>query len=286
MTFIAQNIAVCLCLVALIQAAPRLVPIGPGFWNVHTPFVINGVDVGTQMSLIRLRSGNFLVLDTVQLDPGLQAEIDALTSNGTRISAVIATHPFHTVFFPDFFKQYPKPAYYGTPRHLKVQPSLPWAGSTYNCVVRQFWSPEVRMRIPRGAPFEAPAEDNHFSGIHVYHTRSKTIHVDDTITVNFPSVGDMGFHPTLTTIGLFHIPQAPNAYRDFVQKFINDWDFVNIVAAHNGTKVGGAKDQLRKLLSAAAPIFLNLTQTYAKSPVPTDQLLFQEMQRHESRCRE
>ena len=65
-------------------------------------------DIGTQMSLIRLDKGTFLVIDTVSLDLDLQREIDALTDGGRLIEAVIATHPYHTTFFPAFHKIYPK----------------------------------------------------------------------------------------------------------------------------------------------------------------------------------
>jgi len=78
----------------------RTILIGPGFWNVRASFVIDGLDIGTQMSLIQLKSGKFLILDTVQLDSDLLKEINSMTNNGSLMEAVIATHPFHTVFFP------------------------------------------------------------------------------------------------------------------------------------------------------------------------------------------
>jgi hypothetical protein len=44
-----------------------------------------------------------------------------------------------------------------------------------------------------------PETTNHFSGIHVYHTQSGVIHVDDTIDIAF---GVMAFHPSLVTVGI------------------------------------------------------------------------------------
>ena len=36
-----------------------------------------------------------------------KAELDILTDKGRLIEAVVATHPFHTLAFPDFYAQYP-----------------------------------------------------------------------------------------------------------------------------------------------------------------------------------
>lgn len=171
-------------------SAARIVQLGPGFWNVRAHLVLNGFDVGTQMSFIQLSNGNFVVVDTVGLDDELMGEINVLTKNGTLMQAVIATHPFHTLYFPGFYAAYPKPPYYGTPRHLEIQPQIPWAGSTYDCSTRAMWSPQIRMRIARGSEFAHPwPESNHFSGIHVFHPRSKIIHVDDTVIYDLPIPG-------------------------------------------------------------------------------------------------
>jgi len=266
----------------------RTIPIGPGFWNVRSPFIINGLDIGTQMSLIRLNSGKFLILDTVDVDKNLKAEIDSLTKNGTLIAAVIATHPFHTIFFPAFYKLYPKVPYYGTPRHLRIQPQIPWAGSMYDCVNRERWLPEVHMRIPLGAEFvdPQPEESNHFSGIHVFHPASKTIHVDDTIMVDEPFSGMMLFHPTLVFGGLYHIPEAPTAFKHWVSKFIKEWDFDNICAAHDGVKLKGAKKQLQNLLFYTEPVFEGLVLDYYFSPHANDTAAFKAMKEHESHCKE
>src|SRR3989338_2874866 len=104
--------------------------IGTNFFNIRTSFKIKGlINIGTHMSLIKLSTGKFLVIDTVPLDEALKKEIDQLTNNGNDIEAVVATHPFHTLAFPDFYKNYPNAPYYGTPRHLRNQKDIPWAGN-------------------------------------------------------------------------------------------------------------------------------------------------------------
>jgi len=275
----------CCCILA---CGNQTVPIGPGFWNIRSTFDIDGFNIGTQMSLIQLNSGKFLVLDTVELDAELKGEIDSLTQNGTLMEAVLATHPFHTTYFPAFYQQYPKVPFYGTPRHLRIEPSIPWAGSMWDCDTRQKWLPEVHFRIPRGSEFVAPQPEssNHFSGIHVFHPSSKTIHVDDTIMFNFPLEGEMLFHPSILTDGLYHIPESPPSFRDWVQKFIDEWDFDNICAAHNGVKLGEAKQELQSLLDITGITFDVLVEEYTLFPNATDAALFKIMQTHEVQCKE
>jgi hypothetical protein len=126
--------------------------IGPGFWNVHARFrmLVEKIDIGTQMSIVQLSNGNFVVFNTVELDDHLRRQINKLTDNGDLIEGVIGTHPFHTRSFLDFYRAYPQAAYYGTPRHLRQIPQIPWLGSLDESYVREKWEPDVEMRIPAG----------------------------------------------------------------------------------------------------------------------------------------
>lgn len=125
----------------------HFVEVGTGFYNLKTPFVMYGfIDIGTQMSLLRLKStGKFLVIDTCGMHPAAKAEFDHLTSNGTLIDAVIATHPFHTIYFEAFHALYPLLKYYGTPRHIRTIPSIKWAGDVSTEAVRSLWASEVTL---------------------------------------------------------------------------------------------------------------------------------------------
>lgn len=110
------------------------------------------LDIGTHMAACKLPSGKFLLLDTIKITPGFKEELDKLTNNGEvclqlhwhpcivlflpstltlmvaiqLIEAVIATHPFHTLYFKEFYDAYPNAKYYGTPRHMKKITDIPW----------------------------------------------------------------------------------------------------------------------------------------------------------------
>jgi len=239
------------------------------------------------MNFIRLNSGKFLVLDTIALNGTLINEINVLTRNGTLIEAVLGTHPFHTLFFPAFYKQYPNTKYYGTPRHLRVVKGVQWTGSLYDCNNRVLW-PEIRMRIPRGAEFvnPQPEDTNHFSGIHVFHPTSGILHVDDTESILFDV---MTFHPSILTVGLYHIPEGPVAFNGFIKGILNDWKFTVICVAHKATPFCNlnANTALQTLLDINQIVFSGLELKYSLNPSAKDAAAFKAMQVHESQpnCR-
>lgn len=105
------------------------------------------------MSVIRISNGNFLVIDTVAMNDKLKTDLDELTHNGTKIEAVIAVHPFHTLAYSAFYKAYPGVKYYGTPRHLRKLTDIQWAGQLDDVENKELlskWTPEVELRIPAG----------------------------------------------------------------------------------------------------------------------------------------
>lgn len=262
------------------DSGPFIRDLGNGFYNIRGHFkIIKGlVDIGTHMSLVRLPSGKFLVIDTIPLsdNPALKQEFDTLTENGRLIEAVVATHPFHTMAFPGFHALYPSAMYYGTPRHVRTQPQIPWAGDVTKSDVQAKWQPEVSIRIPTGAEFVAPQPElyNHFSSAWVFHAPSKSLHVDDTVMYfHDPSfvmkltgikAQQLDFHRTFKGVGLYHTPEAPRQFQSWVQKVIDDWDFDNICCAHTEAKIGGARQALQRLLDSCASTFDKLVERNAK----------------------
>jgi hypothetical protein len=259
--------------------AKALLQIGRGFWNIRGSFTFccGLVDIQTHMSVIRLPSGKFLIIDTIQITPQIKQEIDELTDNGSLIEAVLATHPFHTIYFTPFYEAYPHAKYYGTPRHIRNIP-IQWEGTLSDPNSLQQWESQgIFMRIPAGADFESPAEDNHFSSIFVYHSESKTIHVDDTIQYfDHPdwvlrllgkSHGRMEFWNPKK--GLQHTGEAPLLFKAWIEQITQDWDFENICTAHCGNKIGGGKEQLIETIRENTPLFENLSREWGGSAAAT-----------------
>lgn len=240
-----------------------MLEIGYGFWNLRDSFTFlaGAIDIGTHMSFIRLNTGKFLVLDTCSFSDTDKAKIDELTNNGDLIESVVATHPFHTMYFEPFHRHYPNAAYYGTSRHISRIKSIPWAGDITQNLNR--WEDEgIFMRIPAGAEFVPSDESNHFSGLFVYHQPSRSLFNDDTVLhMEHPGCvlwclgkrhGDMEFWDLKKGL---HSGSSATEFRSFIEGILHDWDFDNLILAHTGNVMGGGKEALRKTLIRADKMF-------------------------------
>jgi len=89
----------------------HVIEISAGYFHVRADFkVAKGlVNLTTHMSLCRLESGDFVAIDCVDLtgQDELKAELDELTEGGTRLAAVLNTHPYHSLGIDSFHAAYP-----------------------------------------------------------------------------------------------------------------------------------------------------------------------------------
>lgn len=241
----------------------KIIQIAPTFWNIRASLTFLGglIDIGTHMSMIRLSNGKFLLIDTCDVSQSDKARIDELTENGTKIEAIVATHPFHTLYFRLFHKWYPNTKYYGTPRHLRNFPDIPWAGDISKNL--NLWENEgIFMRIPDGSDFDPADQNNHFSSVLVFHQASRSLHADDTIMYyDHPgcALRCLGARHGNTTFwtgvdkGLKKTKEAPVQFRSFMESVLKDWDFDNLITAHTGNLIGGGKEAVREALRRATP---------------------------------
>lgn len=198
--------------------------VGAGFWNIRGAFhVFAGmINLGTHMSVCRRANGRFIIIDTIKLPPEALAELKELTNDGRNVDAVIATHPYHTLAFRDFYAHFSGIPYFGTPRHLRTIPDIPWAGEVM--ANKALFEPDLDLRIPAGSEYVNPLPErtNHLSNVFVMHHSSKTVHNDDCVIVwERPPLlirmmgykdADMHFHPSLKGPGLFPTCEAPKAF--------------------------------------------------------------------------
>lgn len=193
--------------------ADSILRIAEGFWNIRGSFRIAGViDIGTQMSLVRRDDGRFLLLDSYELSGAPLDELLALTDGGKAIDAILNVHPFHTIHCKAVHAQFPHAKLYGTARHARKQPGLPWeAIRTEDPVIAERF-PELFFSVPRGVHFVPDNENLHFASVLVFHPASRTLHVDDTLMFSkLPLVGGLSFHPTLAKV----LEERPGAVVDF-----------------------------------------------------------------------
>ena len=225
----------------------QILQISDDFWNIRGDFKVGGVlNIGTQASLVRRGNGKFLLLDSYTMQGEVKEQIDALTNNGAEIEAIINLHPFHTVHAQKIHKQYPNAKLYGTQRHLKKFPALPWQSElTESAECAALFSEDFEFSVPAGVDFISSNEQLHFSSVLAYHKASKTIHSDDTLMyLKLPGLlgvikkPEITFHMTLSKT-LEKRAGAAKDFRTWAMGLAEQWsDAENLCAAHSTVLLG------------------------------------------------
>ena len=212
------------------------------FWNFRGSFKVGGVlDVGTQTSLVRLKSGRFVFLDAYSLSASARREVEALTGGVEAIEAILNLHPFHTLHVRKMHEIYPDATLYGTARHLERFPDLPWASErTEDAALHERYAADFEFSVPRGVDFIPKNENLHFASVLAFHRSSRTIHSDDTLMyaelpllMRWMSIHNtVSFHPTLARV-LERRAGAAQDFRDWANGMIERWRHAeNLCAAH------------------------------------------------------
>ena len=109
------------------------------------PLRFAGLEIGTRMSVVRLRGGQLLLHSPVRLDAGLRSELEALGE----VRFLVAPNRFHHLFAGEAAAAYPKAELWGAPglerkrpdlalRVLEDQPPPGWADELDQCRVEGF----------------------------------------------------------------------------------------------------------------------------------------------------
>jgi hypothetical protein len=219
-----------------------MLKVSEDFWNIRGSYRIGGViDVGTQVSLVRRGNGRFVFLDSYTLTGGVSREVDELTGGGENVEAILNLHPFHTVHVRKMHELFPRARLYGTARHLKRFPELPWEEVlAEDAAVHEEFADDFDFSVPRGVDFISADEKVHFSSVLAFHRTSRTIHSDDTLMyIRMPALlrlfglsNAVSFHPTLAK-ALERRPGAAGDFRAWAEQLIEGWrDAENLCAAH------------------------------------------------------
>jgi hypothetical protein len=176
-----------------------LVEIANGFWNIRGSFRVLGVDLGTQSSLARLRSGQFVLLDCIPFGDAALTEIRRRTDGGAALEAIVNLHPFHTLHVAKVAGMFPDATLYGTARHHRVAPTLRWsAETTEGEAFAARYAEDFDLLVPRGVDFVPDNENLHFASVLAIHRQTETLHVDDTLSyLPIPGLRRLMLHPAL-----------------------------------------------------------------------------------------
>ncbi|HEU5073019.1 MAG TPA: hypothetical protein VFU02_02585 [Polyangiaceae bacterium] len=194
--------------------ADEWVETGPGFWNIRGSLKLAGfLEVGTQMSAVRLSTGKFALLDSYTPDPATQRRLLELTDGGNAVESVVNLHPFHTLHVAALAELFPNAKLYGTARHVARFPQLNWEKTrTESSALGELFSEDLKFSVPAGVDFVPQNQRLHFASVLAFHPASGTLHVDDTLTwINLPLIGGLRFHPALPGV----LQRRPGAVREF-----------------------------------------------------------------------
>lgn len=246
--------------------ADTLEEIADGLWTVRGSFRIGGVvDIGTQASLVRVAPGRFVFLDSYALEGAVLDEVMALTAGGTAVEAILNVHPFHTVHCAAMHAQFPAARLYGSARHKRKAPDLPWERALVEGpAAAKRYAGVFDFSVPAGVDYISANEAVHFSSVLVRHVPTATLHVDDTLmaldlpwparTVLPPE--RLGFHPTLAA-ALERRAGAAADFEAWANELGETWEVATVCAAHNAVarfEPGGFAAALRTALTLAQPV--------------------------------
>jgi hypothetical protein len=220
----------------------EIIALSEHFWSIRGVFKVAGIlNIGTHASLVKQKTGKFILFDAYTLQGELKSTVDALTRDGQDIEAIINLHPFHTVHVRNAHQQYPKAKLYGTQRHLEKFPELPWQPElTDSDAFAGLFADEFEFSVPAGVDFISHNEHIHFSSVLAYHKPSRIIHADDTLMyLQLPGLlgklkkPEVTFHLTLAS-ALQKRPLAAQEFRAWAVQLAAQWqDAEQLCAAHS-----------------------------------------------------
>lgn len=230
--------------------------LGAGFWNIRGTQRVGGVvNVGTQCSLVRLQSGNFIFLDSYTLEDEIRKQVMALTDHGDKVEAVLNIHPFHTLHCAQMVKDFPKAVFYGSARHPEQVPEVDWSDDLVESAAVAKRYPELEFSLPKGIYYIDPDEKLHAGSLLVFHPASKSLHVNDTfmtppLKILDAILPEVLLHPQ-TKSALIDASDAGKQYCDWATDLASQWSETRHFCAAHSHRIEFAAGEFKEALLAA-----------------------------------
>ena len=222
-------------------AVDACIRLSENIWVVERPQRFYGLEVGTRMTVMRLRDGSLLLHSPVELDPDLRRELDALG----RVRYAVAPNRVHHLYAGDVAKAYPGTRLWIGPGLDRKRPDLAFAGVLGDEAPAE-WKDEVEQTFFRGRPYE--------NEVVFFHRASRTLILCD-LAFNF---GPAAAAPTrllmmlLRSYGRFGpstldplLIRDRRAARQSLERILA-WDFDRVVVAHGDVLRSGGHEALRR----------------------------------------
>jgi hypothetical protein len=214
--------------------------LAPDLWVTERSLTFAGIDVGTRMTVIRLREGELFLHSPVALDPELQRALDAL---GT-VRFAVAPNRMHHLFIGDYCDAYPKAELFAAPGLETKRKDVGWR-AVLGDEAPPAWAGQLEQLFFRGFPLA--------NEVVFFHPPSRSLLLTDlafNIGPDSPPATRFAFRllrayerfgPSLLERILIRDRSAGRASLQGILA----WDFDRVIMAHGQVLAKGGRDALR-----------------------------------------
>ena len=220
--------------------SPPLRLLDDGIWVADRPLRLAGIELGTRMTVIRLRDGRLLLHSPVPCDEETRRALDAVGPVGF----VLAPSKVHHFFVTPWKAAYPAATLLAAPGLQEKRPGIPFDG-VLEAAPPEAWRGVLELELFRGATW--------INEIVLFHAPSRTLVLTD-LAMNYHSAPDLR---TAIWQRVFDVRNRFGPTR-FVRFLIRDhraargslerilaWDFERVTVTHGEVLEAGGKAALR-----------------------------------------
>lgn len=203
-----------------------LTPLATDLWVATRPLPLVVGDIGTRMTVIRLRDGSLFLHSPVRLDAETRRALDALGP----VRAVVAPSLVHHLFVGDYGSAYPEATLYAAPGLEQKRGDVRF-GAVLDDEPPAQWSGDLEQHAFRGAPI--------MNEVVFFHPPTRTLVLTDlAFNVTRPMPGRVRFFLWLVNargFGPHRIVRFGIRDRDAARASLQrvlQWDFDRVIVTH------------------------------------------------------
>lgn len=215
--------------------------IAPNLWVVDYPQKFLGMEFGTRMTIIRLKSGDLFLHSPVKLTDNTLKILDSIG----KVRYIVSPNKFHHLHVDDYFNSFPDAEIFAAPSLEKKRSDLPFHGTLSKETVYG-WQKEIDHLIFGGMPL--------FNEVEFFHSESNTLILTDLI-LNFGTSFRFLTKILLQIDGVYNRFAVPRLTRyiaikdkvkarESVNKILS-WDFDRVILAHGNILDVGGRDAVK-----------------------------------------
>ncbi|MFQ5787866.1 MAG: DUF4336 domain-containing protein [Thermodesulfobacteriota bacterium] len=220
----------------------HLTSLSQNFWAIHCPQRFFGLEIGTRMTIIRLKSGELFLHSPVHLTNNIQKKLNTLG----KVRYVIAPNKFHHLYVGEYFNAFPDAEIYAAPGLERKRADLSFHGVLTNETANG-WQEDIVHLVFGGMPL--------INEVVFLHRESLTLILTDLI-FNFGSDLPLSTKIFLKLDGVFNSFSVPRLIRyllikdrekarESISKILS-WDFERVIVAHGNILETGGKEAVNK----------------------------------------